>query len=453
MDISLHFSEVSEEFSAVDAEASPGYRLLDQFPDRVTLDLKIPKTDDEIALRLTMAETIVGFAGGANGDRFAVVCCDGSLPTGQFQAVAAFGVLRNGDWTCLERTSLGRATALDAEIAAIHLGIGAALLDAPEELEHVVLFSDSTEAIRLAFDPSVHTSQWRSLNLAARIRAWLGYDDRRKILLVHVSKKLDFWFHTHAHGIATSVREPLDHGERGTFGAIRNAADDRCSEEWVRLFQTSSYRGSQFLDLKRGKKRLKPSDRKGGPWISAASSSNSLMARASHAITAHAPIGSYRARFRLPGDQECPCGGGEETRLHILTRCPFYWRRKGNPLVTVGSFIGLLKEHLTTFTFEGPGAIPDSDRAPPPGFFSKKRGRHKRPSRDPWANNLEYQRDLALMRGEGGLPAQTVIPQPPASPRRSRASLGGLPFQPRVYGPHGQIGIGFDEAVAALRLI
>src|ERR1700742_1662658 len=192
MDISLHMSELSEEFSAVDAERSPGSRLLDQFPDRVSFDLKVLSSDEDSANQLRMADGIIGMCNGANGDRMAAVCCDGSLPTGRFQAVAAFGVLRNGDWTAREIVSLGRASALDAELIAIELGIKAALLDAPPDLKQLVVFSDSVKAICLAADPSIHSSQQKSLNIASRLHAWFGYGDDRKILFVHVSQRLCF---------------------------------------------------------------------------------------------------------------------------------------------------------------------------------------------------------------------------------------------------------------------
>src|SRR6201999_638072 len=110
MDISLHMSELSEEFSAVDAELSPGSRLLDQFPDRVSFDLKVPSSDEDYAGRLQMADDIVGMCNGANGDRMAAICCDGSLPTGRYQAVAAYGVLRNGNSASREDVSLGRSS-------------------------------------------------------------------------------------------------------------------------------------------------------------------------------------------------------------------------------------------------------------------------------------------------------------------------------------------------------
>src|SRR6201999_2189670 len=177
MDISLHMSELSEEFSAVDAESSPGPRLFYQFSDRVSFDLKVPSSDDDYVDRLRMADDIVGMCNGANGDRMAAICCDSSLPTGRSQAVAANGVLRNGNWTSRDVVSLRRASALDAELIAIELGIKAALLDAPPDLKQLVVFSDSVKALRLAVDPSIHSSQQRSINIASRLRAWFGYGD------------------------------------------------------------------------------------------------------------------------------------------------------------------------------------------------------------------------------------------------------------------------------------
>src|SRR6201999_1393730 len=95
MDISLHMSELSEEFSAFDAERSPGSRLPNQFPDQVTLDLRVRSSDRELELCLCMADGIIGMCNSANGNCMAAICCDGSVPTGQFQAVAAYGVLQN----------------------------------------------------------------------------------------------------------------------------------------------------------------------------------------------------------------------------------------------------------------------------------------------------------------------------------------------------------------------
>ena len=47
---------------------------------------------------------------------------------------------------------------------------------------------------------------------------------------------------------------------------------------------------------------------KGGPWIKSFGFSNSLCARATRAITNHAPIGEYQLCFFPREEFSCPCG-------------------------------------------------------------------------------------------------------------------------------------------------
>src|ERR1700744_4027048 len=82
--------------------------------------------------------------------------------------------------------------------------------------------------------------------------------------------------------------------------------------------------------------------------------------------------------------------------------------------------MGILKEPPSTFSFEGPESIPLELRTMPPGHLSRKKGRHKssgdhNKSREDqaFANNLEYQRDLAWMREAQELgpgPVYTSLP-------------------------------------------
>ena len=63
-------------------------------------------------------------------------------------------------------------------------------------------------------------------------------------------------------------------------------------------FQASDFKGKQFFDLLDGDDNIiEPSYIKGGAWLKYFGHLNSLYARASRAITNHAPIGKYRLRF------------------------------------------------------------------------------------------------------------------------------------------------------------
>ena len=60
-------------------------------------------------------------------------------------------------------------------------------------------------------------------------------------------------------------------------------------------FQASDGKGHHFLDLLDDELNdIKPSYVKGGPWLQSFGHSNLLCARATRAITSHAPIGEYR---------------------------------------------------------------------------------------------------------------------------------------------------------------
>ena len=97
-----------------------------------------------------------------------------------------------------------------------------------------------------------------------------------------------------------------------------------CSQKsrWV-VIQASDGKGRHFLDLVDDNfNAIEPSYTKGGPWLQSFGHSNTLCARATRAITNHAPIGEYRLRFFPKEEFKCPCGNYPiESRRHILHDC------------------------------------------------------------------------------------------------------------------------------------
>jgi len=65
-------------------------------------------------------------------------------------------------------------------------------------------------------------------------------------------------------------------------------------------FQASDLKGKHFLNLLNDDlTNIKPSYTKGGPWINHLGHSNSLCARATQAITNHAPIEGIQLSMRI----------------------------------------------------------------------------------------------------------------------------------------------------------
>ncbi|KAF8633127.1 hypothetical protein AX14_010773 [Amanita brunnescens Koide BX004] len=140
----------------------------------------------------------------------------------------------------------------------------------------------------------------------------------------------------------------------------------RMTLHWRIMFSTQVFRGRQWLPIRRRKKVFKPAIRnKATTNFFYALSANDVetLSRMAHAITNHAPIGQYRARFHPELDPNCPvCPQRVQTRTHVLFHCPRYsplhtsltdWSRdKGNDK----SWKEFFSRNVSAFTF---GDLPD----------------------------------------------------------------------------------------------
>ena len=74
------------------------------------------------------------------------------------------------------------------------------------------------------------------------------------------------------------------------------------------MFQVSDMKGRQFIKLINSDNNpLELLYIKSGPWLQHFGHSNYLYAKASRAITNHAPTGEYRLRFFLREEFRCSC--------------------------------------------------------------------------------------------------------------------------------------------------
>jgi len=113
---------------------------------------------------------------------------------------------------------------------------------------------------------------------------------------------------------------------------------------WRMTFQTSDFKGRNFLDLLNDDLHpIKLSCAKSSLWLSHFSHSNSLCAWASRAITNHALIGEYQLRFFSRESFTYPCGiYSIKTRWHILHECHRfnnYWNPRRDMLAYFSLFL------------------------------------------------------------------------------------------------------------------
>ena len=135
----------------------------------------------------------------------------------------------------------------------------------------------------------------------------------------------------------------------------------RAEHEWQQRWKDNTYRGSQWLPIRRKKKVFKPSFAKASHnfFHNMAKGEASHLSHIAHVLTNHAPTGEYRTRFFPDEPTACPhCDEDTlQTRRHILTECPWYvnsfpsitdWgknRRNDKALM------GFLDENPLAFTF------------------------------------------------------------------------------------------------------
>jgi len=122
---------------------------------------------------------------------------------------------------------------------------------------------------------------------------------------------------------------------------------------WKMMFQASDLKENQFLDLLDDNNNIiELSYTKGGLWLKIIGHLNSLYARATRAITNHAPTGKYKLRFFPREEFNCPCGRYPiESRCHILHKCSRfngYWNLRKD---TLSHFVMFLEFNPSTFSF------------------------------------------------------------------------------------------------------
>lgn len=92
--------------------------------------------------------------------------------------------------------------------------------------------------------------------------------------------------------------------------------------KWRRMMLKRSYRGNGLMLPKADFDKIHHSYKK-NPILGTHGKSNCDYARLTRVLTNHLPCGAFRKRFNKDGPELCQCGGGLETREHILYECPY----------------------------------------------------------------------------------------------------------------------------------
>ena len=205
-----------ETFQALHPETVPGNRLLDIFLDHIVHHLSPRMSDDRYEDYVKWLDATLT---AARRDVNCVhISSDASAPTkGAFQVSLATLVFQGGNKIAHIVAAGGQATAPNAELMALEMGISTALAVGCLSL---VCFTDSMMAMNDIVDPSPHSGQASSLAVCLALRKWLTDDQRCIIHLWHVPSKEEWKIHHEAHEAAKVAKIPLCPGCRVSFDFV-----------------------------------------------------------------------------------------------------------------------------------------------------------------------------------------------------------------------------------------
>ncbi|KAL7283508.1 hypothetical protein ACG7TL_002941 [Trametes sanguinea] len=322
---------VTEKFNPLDPECEPGQRIRDLFADRVTTHLEHPKKKHEAELAKWITDELKPRIARAHSDPDALVLfTDGSAiyseRDGNLGGAAGYRAYHGGRLLVARAVYTGYTFAYDCELMALAMAIGFAYL---KRYHHVHIFADSESALKSLLDTS--DGRMTNLNACRILRDWFERDERNHLHLHYCPSHRGV---DENEAVDADVRYRVHHpgrsrgGNPKSFSYIRSIITQNVTYDWresaranPRAYWGRFYlRHAAFRTLRHT--GAYPLKRLGGR--------PQFAARFVRCVTAHAPTGHYRDRFRFRHNEPTMCFCGRpsyHTREHVLFECDKYTRK------------------------------------------------------------------------------------------------------------------------------
>ena len=349
---------VQEQFEYASDLQRPGQRVLDTFADRITVDTYSPKKDTD-SFKAWVRDLKQEIERIHREPHNVVIYTDGAFHHNDYKAAYAFTIFQNDLWHD-QYDWCPAASSFDAELRAIEAAL--AHLTTKTLCNRAILFVNNKAAASSLFNFGVKSSQMSIIRINMLLDAWLSADSRRTLAVRFTPSHQGIAGNERADELTKAgLRLCPTNPPRILRSHFLSMHKRRAEHDWQQRWRDTTYRGSQWLPIRRNKKVFKPSFAKASRnfFHNAAKGESSHLSRIAHVLTNHAPTGEYRTRFFPDEPTACPhCDEDTlQTRLHILTECPWYvdkfpsitdWgknRRNDKAL------IGFLDKNPSAFTF------------------------------------------------------------------------------------------------------
>ena len=319
----LATNDVREQFLTSHPLSRPGDRIVDLFPDRITIDSHSPKKGS--SLFKAWVHDLKASISSLHSAGQPVLYTDGGFWNKTARGALSFTCFHNGTWhDTFDWCPAG--SSFDAEVATIEAAIQWACL---KRLHNPTIFVDNKAALVSFLDTRVRCSQMVCIRINSILRDRLSDSPTTTFTMRYCPSHVGIEGNERADrltrlGAAIAPTVP----PRVLLSNYVNDFTKRMTAHWRTLFASRSFKGNQWLPICHKKKVFKPAVKnKAATLFFHILSMNDIgtLSRMARAITNHGPIGEYRLRFHPDEDPTCPaCPHCLQTRTHVLFHCSRY---------------------------------------------------------------------------------------------------------------------------------
>ena len=344
IDSANRFNECFPSFDPLNSEFSSGFRVIDNFSDQISFVLNKEKNDklctqtlDKMVLESSSSPSVT------------IIASDASIKNSVTISIAH---IHTHDKPIIKMIHYAvNVTSTEAELFAIRCGINQ--VSCLNYISKIIIIMDSIHAAKRIFDLSIHLYQVQAAAILKDLRYFLNRHRDNSIEFWECPSHLKWQLHNEVDKETKKFNLVPLFPCKNSWEFSKKCKSDDILNVWKMTFQASNLKGSQFLDLVDDDNNpIEPTYAKGGLWLKSFGHSNLLCARATRAITSHAPIGEYRLRFFPREEFKCPCGFYPvESRcliLHESGRFNGYWNPRRDSL---SHFVMFLVFNPSAFSF------------------------------------------------------------------------------------------------------
>jgi len=279
-------------FSPLNPEFSPGLHITDEFSNCFCFNLVNKKEKEKYKTHAQELDDMV--LSNSSLPQSALMITDASIKHDIATSISHIHIANHPLTKTVHHALF--VTSTKAELFAIRCGINQAC--SIDSVSKIIVVTNSIYTAKKIFDNESHPYQLHSAAILSELQRFFNSNPNNSIEFWECPSRLKWGLHLNVDKDSKSFHPTLSYPSKISWDYCKKIDSDDTINLWKMTFQASDGKENNFLDLLDDDYNpIVPSYIKGSPWLQAFGHFNLLCARATRAITNHAPIREYRLRF------------------------------------------------------------------------------------------------------------------------------------------------------------